>query len=669
MVQCECGVNLSTNTNIQKHKDSFEHHKIMGILALDRSNGDDDFFLFGNGCSENGSSVDGESDSSIGGESDSSIGGESDSRCNLSPLVYDLLLEYIENRINKSSFVNILKILSEYDIKNKNMESQVIPLSVETVLQQFSKNCNIGIEFKPTKEKVELKDKHGQICEVEIEFVDPIEVFELYLKSDLGKKFDFIPNGDHMDVTFSYFFDGYQADSYSTHGLYGMFGANVSGSIERLFIIKIAFLKDSKLIKFNNENIQIAFQVILKSHNDHSNNVNHFILNGEKKKFKLKPEDFFGDIPGLASAFNFGGANALRGACFECHCPNNQMHDISQTFPPKLKEEYIRIYNMKPGEIDPNTNLSKEDLMKINNIHLPMSPILKFPKSIQDLLKGCDWLHIELLGFFKRLTDEFWDALNSKERDRMDYRLLLECLSIAASEIGSERQKIKDFIKAIFLCEQYCKELYCSDDIIKPEKISYISNLCIKRQEIYNSIRRKRLEKLFKKNNKNRVEDERYRNECQKYISRGFIKLHLQKHQLDKIRGETNNILLLKTKSNKKHVTKSILKSSILELKNRLNNNYKFNDNYNETCFFKLITNENFKKNIGNYYDKVIEKLNEYGETDYSLEFVKSIKFKDVKYSINDFLSLNGEEERVWYGQICCFIIKETILLIYNKNF
>ncbi|KAM9954784.1 hypothetical protein ACTFIW_003384 [Dictyostelium discoideum] len=385
MVQCECGVNLSTNTNIQKHKDSFEHHKIMGILALDRSNGDDDFFLFGNGCSENGSSVDGESDSSIGGESDSSIGGESDSSdggesdyefdgetneeghktiyfksvsnfknsmeysvsnnkilegCNLSPLVYDLLLEYIENRINKSSFVNILKILSEYDIKNKNMESQVIPLSVETVLQQFSKNCNIGIEFKPTKEKVELKDKHGQICEVEIEFVDPIEVFELYLKSDLGKKFDFIPNGDHMDVTFSYFFDGYQADSYSTHGLYGMFGANVSGSIERLFIIKIAFLKDSKLIKFNNENIQIAFQVILKSHNDHSNNVNHFILNGEKKKFKLKPEDFFGDIPGLASAFNFGGANALRGACFECHCPNNQMHDISQTFPPKLKEEY-----------------------------------------------------------------------------------------------------------------------------------------------------------------------------------------------------------------------------------------------------------------------------------------------------------------------------------------
>ncbi|KAM9985609.1 hypothetical protein ACTFIZ_000250 [Dictyostelium cf. discoideum] len=517
---------------------------------------------------------------------------------NMSSLVYDILLEYIENRLNKSSFVSILKTLSQYNIKDKNQISQTTPQSVESVLKQFEKSCSIGLDFKQNRKKVELINKSGELCQFEIEFLDPIKIFQLYLESDL----------DHMEVNFSYFFDGYVADSYTTHGLYGLFEANVFGAIERLFNIKIAFLKDSKLIKINNENIQKAFEIILKN--------------------------FFGDIPGLASAFNFGGSNALNSACFECHCPNNQMHDLSQTFPPKLKEEYIKILNMKPGEIDRSSNLSKEQLMKINNINLPMSPILKFPKSIQDLLKGYDWLHIELLGFFKRLTQEFCFFVGK------DYRLLLECLSIAASEIDSERQIIKDFIEAIFLCEQYY--------------------LCLKIQDRNNSIRRNRLKKQFIKNNKGRTQDEEYNNQLQKHISRGFIKLHLQKHQLEKIVRGFNPIntkteqfewthqfckKVEKTKSNKKKCNKKFFKI--------LNLSYKFNDNYNETCFFKLVTSEDYvKKGNEDYYLKVSDKLKQNGETEFRLNFIKSIKYKNVKYSIKDFISIKGDGERVWYGQI-----------------
>ncbi|KAM9971088.1 hypothetical protein ACTFIW_011062 [Dictyostelium discoideum] len=140
---------------------------------------------------------------------------------NMSSLVYDFLLEYIENRLNKSTFISVLKTLSQYNIKDKNQISQTIPLSVETVLKQFEKSCSIGVDFKPSHKKVELIDKSGKLCKVEIEFVDPIKIFGLYLESDL--------------VNFSYFFDGYVADSYPTHGLYGLFEANVSGTIERLF--------------------------------------------------------------------------------------------------------------------------------------------------------------------------------------------------------------------------------------------------------------------------------------------------------------------------------------------------------------------------------------------------------------------------------------------------
>ncbi|KAM9955256.1 hypothetical protein ACTFIR_003968 [Dictyostelium discoideum] len=79
--------------------------------------------------------------------------------------------------------------------------------------------------------------------------------------------------------------------------------------------------------------------------------------------------------------------------------------------------------------------------------------------------------------------------------------------------------------------------------------------------------------------------------------------------------------------------------------------------------FFKLITREEFiQKGNENYYNKVIDKLKENGETEFRLEFAKSIKYKNNKYSIKDFISIKGDGERVWYGQIF------DILALLNVN-
>ncbi|KAM9974038.1 hypothetical protein ACTFIR_009380 [Dictyostelium discoideum] len=78
------------------------------------------------------------------------------------------------------------------------------------------------------------------------------------------------------------------------------------------------------------------------------------------------------------------------------------------------------------------------------------------------------------------------------------------------------------------------------------------------------------------------------------------------------------------------------------------------------------LTNADDKNNIQkgneNYYNKVIDKLKENGETEFRLEFAKSIKYKNNKYSIKDFISIKGDGERVWYSQIF------DVLALLNVN-
>ncbi|KAM9996538.1 hypothetical protein ACTFIZ_002357 [Dictyostelium cf. discoideum] len=253
MNNCECGALLSKNSDMEKHRQTYKHYKLMGIIeksklkSLDSS--DDEYTYMENNTSnseksdtdrendsnndwESDSNNDWESDSNNSEESESDISGESDSDIgeinsdydgqtnenglktiyfksvsnfnntmeysisnnpilegNMSSLVYDILLEYIENRLNKSSFVSILKTLSQYNIKDKNQISQTTPLSLESVLKQFEKSCSIGLDFKPNRKKVELINKSGELFQFEIEFLDPIKIFQLYLESDLVRQY------------------------------------------------------------------------------------------------------------------------------------------------------------------------------------------------------------------------------------------------------------------------------------------------------------------------------------------------------------------------------------------------------------------------------------------------------------------------------------------------
>ncbi|KAM9992207.1 hypothetical protein ACTFIZ_012858 [Dictyostelium cf. discoideum] len=269
MNNCECCALLSKNSDMEEHRQTYKHYKLMGIIEKSKltyslDSNDDGYYNY----MENNTS-----------DSEKSYNDIDRGRVNQILMEKDFLLEYIENLLNKSSFVSVLKTLSQYNIKDKNQISQTIILLMEKVFKQFEKSCRIGVDFKSNRKKVEVIDKSGN----EIEFVDPIKIFGLYLKSNL---------------------DGYVA------GLYGF------------------------KVKFNNENIQKAFEVILKSHIDHSNDKN------------------------FSSAFNFGGSNASSGACFECHCPNNQMHNISQTFLLKLdkKQRYTSI--LLSGTMTPQIRLT-----------------------------------------------------------------------------------------------------------------------------------------------------------------------------------------------------------------------------------------------------------------------------------------------------------------------